>query len=359
MEQKPRKSTRYVQNVISTIVLSCIALAALLFNIFLLVRLVRVDHAKEVAEETAAQFEDAVYIREDEAAAAAEAAFANGRTEEREALREHIESGMSEGRTALSMVRELFPDKVVVSHRGNYVFHDISDRVPAHPFVPESFTLDENLRLQLSAEEQQQEQFGIDVSALQGEIEWDRVAASGVDFVMVRAALRGTATGELTEDSHFTDNIEGAAAAGIRTGVYFYSSAVSVQEAREDAAFLLERLEPYREQITLPVALGLEFSDEEGTRQYDVSQEVMTEVAKTFLTEVEKAGYTPMLYGNVRTFCVMVDITRLAAYPRWIAYYDMPLYFPYDFDYWQYTARGTLPGIEGEVDFNIGVKSGR
>ena len=194
---------------------------------------------------------------------------------------------------------------------------------------------------------------GIDISHYQGKIDWKKVAADGIDFAFIRVGFRGSSEGKLVEDEYFIDNIEGALENHIEVGVYFYTQAVTTEEAKEEAQFLLDLLEPY--DITYPVVLDLEEVNGK-SRTDDMTQEDFTDAAIEFLDTVEKAGYRPMIYGNLKTFFIMLDMSRIEKYDKWFAYYQTPVYFPYEFTIWQYSSTGKVDGIKGDVDLNVSMK---
>ena len=151
---------------------------------------------------------------------------------------------------------------------------------------------------------------GVDVSEHQHEVDWDRVAASGVDFAMIRVGRRGYSEGGLFEDPWYKRNIEGALNSGLRVGVYFFSQAINVQEAMEEARFVLERLKGY--QVTLPVIFDWEkIEGVEDARTNDLSAATRSDCAVAFCETVKRAGYTPGLYFNRNLGYYGYDLTRL------------------------------------------------
>lgn len=192
---------------------------------------------------------------------------------------------------------------------------------------------------------------GIDVSRYQEEIEWDKVAGDGIEYAFIRLGIRGYTEGEIVEDETFTYNIEGALDNGIAAGVYFFTQATSVEEAKEEAQYVLDALEPY--DVTYPVVLDVEAVTSKNARTADLTMEERTEYCITFCEMIKQAGYTPMIYGNLKTFMLMLDLEKLEEYDKWFAHYDEEFYYPYDFKIWQYTDAGSVAGINGEVDINI------
>ena len=192
---------------------------------------------------------------------------------------------------------------------------------------------------------------GIDVSKYQGEIDWNLVRGSNVEYAFLRLGIRGYESGAIVLDETFETNIQGATSAGVGVGVYFFTQAITVEEAIEEADFVLEQIAPY--QVTYPVVLDVEDITDELARTKNLTKEERTEIAIAFLERIKEAGYTPMIYGNLKTFLVMLDMEKLEEYSKWFAYYTYPIYFPYAYDYLQYTEKGTVLGIEGEVDLNL------
>lgn len=193
---------------------------------------------------------------------------------------------------------------------------------------------------------------GVDVSAYQGEIDWAEVKAAGVEFAMVRAGFRGYGqAGPIRQDDFFWANMEGALAAGLRVGVYFFSQAVSEEEAAEEAAAVLEWIEPY--DVTYPVVFDWESIPHAHARTDDVEPETVNECVKTFCSAVEEAGHIPMVYFNRNHGYGVIDLEQLSDCGFWLAGYSRVPSFDYSFDIWQYSCTGSVPGIAGNVDLNL------
>lgn len=197
---------------------------------------------------------------------------------------------------------------------------------------------------------------GIDVSSHQGEIDWEAVADSGVEFAIIRAGYRGYSEGELFVDPFFFENIEGALENGLDVGVYFFSQALNTEEALEEAEFLLEAVEGY--ELALPVVFDWERISYDGGRTAEASGVTVTDCAIAFCEAVEAEGYTAMCYGSPNTVNSDLYIDRLLDYPFWLAHYTEDLAvtdYPYHYDIWQYTSDGSVPGIETRVDLNVAI----
>lgn len=194
---------------------------------------------------------------------------------------------------------------------------------------------------------------GIDVSAHQGEIDWKQVAASGVEFAMIRVGYRGYGEeGKLMLDPNYRQNIEGALEAGLDVGVYFFSQATSIWEVEEELEILLQAIEGY--DITYPVVFDWEhILNHSNARTRDVTGTSITRMTDFFCHEVNEAGYTPAVYFNKDLAYLHLDLERLEGNLFWLAEYDSKPEFYYHFEMWQYTSKGRIPGIEGDVDMNL------
>lgn len=196
---------------------------------------------------------------------------------------------------------------------------------------------------------------GIDVSEHQGEIDWEAVASSGVEFAMIRAGYRGYGeAGTLREDLFFQANMDGALANGIAVGVYFFSQALNAEEAAEEAAFLLELLEPYGPgALALPVYFDWEDITHDTARTNGLDGEIITDCALAFTDAMEAAGYAAGVYAYRYLGYFQYDLTRLAGLSLWIgAVGDWPDFY-YAHELWQYSIEGDLPGIDGNVDLDL------
>ncbi len=195
---------------------------------------------------------------------------------------------------------------------------------------------------------------GVDVSVHQGDIDWEMVKESGIDFAMVRLGYRGYGSGKAELDENYKDNIIGARDAGLDVGAYFFSQAVTAEEAVEEAELVIDCLEGL--DVNYPVVFDWEIIYGDDARTDNVSVDVLTDCCVAFCETIKNAGYTPMIYQNKRTSIFKLDLNRLNDYDFWLAEYNHEPSYYYDFDMWQYTSEGRVPGIKGEVDLNISFK---
>ncbi len=193
---------------------------------------------------------------------------------------------------------------------------------------------------------------GIDVSYYQGNIDWKKVKAAGIEFVFVRAGYRGYSNGRLVKDSCFDQNMQGALAAGLEVGVYFFSQAINVQEAQEEATFTYNLIKTY--DVTFPVAFDAEYATSGRTGRADhLSPSTRTLVVNAFCSQIKSYGYTPMLYAGIYFMRDELQMNLLSNYQLWIPRYNSTLGYDGEYKCWQYTSEGRVNGISGNVDMNV------
>ena len=226
----------------------------------------------------------------------------------------------------------------------------ISPYLPKHEY---DFTklVCQSDRMKYFEDGQQISKEGIDISEVQDYVDFVKVKKSGIDFVMLRVGARGYGTGQLILDEYFSDNIKRAADAGLDVGVYFFSQAITEEEAVEEANMVLDALAEY--QITYPIAYDMERITADKSRTESLSKSERTAIAKAFLDTAAAAGYKTLLYGNKEWLIKQIDMSKLTAYDVWLSQSaDIPDY-PYKFTMWQYTSSGAVDGVMGNVDLNI------
>lgn len=284
---------------------------------------------------------------EEQLAQAALAAKKEGSAEVLDAIKASLEDGTS----TVETLRPFYPDELVLASSGRLHFVPIQENLKKNSYLEENLTILENGEYQYVVDGQVASHKGIDVSKHQGSIDWNAVAADGVEFAFIRVALRGYGTGKLVEDEYFEENIQGAVSAGIKVGVYIYSQAVNEEELLEEANLVLEKIAPYK--IECPVVFDVEkVSGGEG-RMNNLTLEERTNLTLLFCQTIENAGYRPMIYHNMEMGVLMLDLEKLENYDKWFAYYNQDMYYPYDYKIWQYSDKGTVNGISTGVDLNI------
>lgn len=262
-------------------------------------------------------------------------------------LRGRLENG--EG--TMTILRDLYPEHVVMLDSGQYYFLPLQEDLAFNNYVDDNFIAEESGLVSYRQDGETITKKGIDVSKYQGKIDWEAVKNDGVDYAIIRVGIRGYSEGGIVEDEFFRQNIEGAIANGIPVGVYFFTQAINETEALEEADFVLEMLQGYS--LTYPVYLDIEDVKKENCRTNSLTVEERTNNAKVFLEKIAAAGYQPALYGNMKTFLLMLDLASLEQYDKWFAGYTLPIYYPYEYKMLQYSEKGKVAGVPGKVDVNI------
>ena len=191
---------------------------------------------------------------------------------------------------------------------------------------------------------------GMDVSKFQGEIDWEKAKAAGIDFAIIRCGYRGYGSGALVEDSTYRRNIQGAINAGLRVGVYFYSQAINEAEAVEEASMVLSLVSGY----SLPLGVYYDTESVGGGRANALSAAERTACAVAFCETIRSAGYSAGVYSYASWFYNALNFANISKYNIWIAQYRDTLSFSYKHNIWQYTGSGSVKGISKPVDMNIG-----
>ncbi len=251
----------------------------------------------------------------------------------------------------VNALRPLYENALVVASNGQYHFIPIDETRKMHSLQEENLKILDNGLVEYVENGQVVSHKGIDVSKHQGEIDWAKVAEDGVEFAFIRVGNRGYGTGAIVEDPQFDANVVGAITNGIDVGVYFFSQAVTVEEAIEEAQFVLNKIAPYN--LSCPIVLDVEKVSDSEARMNKISVEERTANTLAFLQTIEAAGYETMLYHNMEMGTLMLDMTQFEDYEKWFAYYNKEIYYPYEFTVWQYSDKGRVQGIKGDVDVNI------
>ena len=272
--------------------------------------------------------------------------------EEENKILSGIRDGLTSGTTMVEPLRPYYPNELVVVSNGTFNFVPIRDDLQKNDYVLENLNILEDGEVQYMQDGQVVSHKGIDVSKHQGNIDWTKVAADGVEFAFIRVGLRGYGTeGKLVEDEIFEQNVKGALQAGIKVGVYFYSQAITDEELLEEANLVLEKVKPYN--IELPIVFDVEKVSGGKGRANELSVEERTRLTALFCQTIQDAGYKPMIYHNMEMGTLMLDLGQLEQYDKWFAYYNDDLYYPYAYKVWQYSEKGAVDGINEEVDLNI------
>ena len=191
---------------------------------------------------------------------------------------------------------------------------------------------------------------GVDVSAYQGKVDWKKVKASGIDFAIIRLGYRGYESGKLVEDDYAKANLKGAAEAGLKVGAYFFSQALNIKETDEEIKFILKILGNTK--LDMPIVLDWEIpASTARTRKMDAT--TLTDIQRHFCGQMRDKGYQPMIYFNWHQSEHLYVLHDLEEYPFWLALYQDRMTYPWKVEMWQYTDKGKVPGIQGNVDLNV------
>lgn len=344
--REPEKSNpnhRKVFYFLNILFMCMITAASLAMTVILFVRLERLRSEKQVEGSiyTDSQIEKIRY-------GAAQA--------ERNRLLLEIQSSFESGNSTISMLRNLFPGDLVVMWEGRYYFYPVDRNLQTNPFSETDFAQGENGGMDYIGENAGVSvNRGVDVSALNGEIDWAKVAEEQIAFAMIRAAVRNT-DGELAQDERFQENMSGAKSVGLRIGCYVDLDADSEKAAEEIADFVLSNLSMSQQEMGAPVAVRVQIPDHTSSLNGQTREE-WTQGVRAFCAKIKKAGYEPVIYANTAAFHMLLNMAELEEYDKWIADYGDYLYFPYKFKCWQYSLKGTVNGIEGDVALDLSVST--
>lgn len=192
---------------------------------------------------------------------------------------------------------------------------------------------------------------GVDISKTQDYVDFLELKRAGIEFVMLRLGQRGYSSGEITIDEYFMDNLKRASEAGLDVGVYFFSQAVTVEEAEEEAQFVIDTLSENK--IQYPVVFAMDTIPNEVSRIDSLDKMERTNIALAFMDKIRENGYFPMVYGDKEWLIQKLSLGSMIGYDVWLSQeMDIPDY-PYQFVMWQYTTHGSVAGIAGDANLNI------
>lgn len=350
----PKNYSKMVRNtkiLISVIFLSLVSVFSLSVCIALLLGNAATKRQADALQSELDALESEGYYTTAQAQQLMDQAILEAKQEAGEEIREGFKNKLDEG-DKLGAIRSIFPNEIITEYAGQYSFSPINKDFAKKSISKDDFAIGEDGFISYQgADESILIKRGIDVSRSQGEIDFTKVKESGIDFVILRAGLRGSAEGQLLEDDYFKSNLKNAVKAELDVGINFYSQAIDVKEAEEEADFVIELLEGAT--ITYPVAIDLEQVSSSDARTAKMSKQLYSEIADAFCRKISEAGYTPMIQGNIRTYSQLIDDELLQNYPVWVVYYGFPQYYPYEYYMWQFSKNGNIDGIKGEVNLDI------
>jgi len=263
---------------------------------------------------------------------------------------ENLKKRLTSGDSTTQIFRDFYPDDLIVYDQGAFQFIPKNYDLQMHEFDTELFSTAEDGRLNYD-DDSYELLHGIDVSKYQGKIDWTKLKEQGIDYAILRVGIRGYSEGSIKDDDTFVTNIEGAIENDIQVGVYFFTQAINNEESLEEAEYVLEKIKDYK--LDYPVYIDVEHVASSSCRTKDLNKHERTALIKTFLNRIKEEGYEAGIYGNTKSFLLMMDLEELEEYPKWLASYSLPLYYPYDFEILQYSESGKLTGIKEKVDLNL------
>ncbi len=353
--KKYSKMVRHTKILISVIFLSLVSIFALSTCIALLLSNAATKRQADASQSELDALENEGYYTTAQAQQLMDQAVSEAMKEAGDDLRIRFKEKLIQG-DKLGAIRSIFPDDIVTEFGGQYYFTPIDRGINADPLSDDDLAFtDDGFLSYVGTNENITVTRGVDISRTQGDIDFDKVKEAGIDFVMIRAGLRGSAEGQILEDDYFETYLSKARKAGLEVGVYFYSQAIDANEAAEEAEFVIDHLQGA--EITYPIAIDLDQISSSEARTSKLSKQLYSEIADAFCSRISEAGYTPMLQGGIRTFSELIEKEELQKYPTWIIYYGLPQYYPYEYHMWQYSKTGRVDGISGDVNLDICVKN--
>lgn len=226
-------------------------------------------------------------------------------------------------------------------------------KIAMNSYNVSNFSIDNGFMAYFDEDGNKISHLGVDLSYHNENINWSTLKESGCEFVMLRCGYRGYTEGGLVEDEKFEDYFNAAKAAGLNVGVYFFTQSTTVEEAIEEADFVLELLDG--RQLEYPIALDTEYVNDSKARTNvaEISDELRSEMCIAFCERIREFGYYPIIYASENWMRRDMNLKMLKDYEFWAAQYRDENDFLYDFTMWQYTEEGEIPGIKGHVDLDI------
>ncbi len=229
----------------------------------------------------------------------------------------------------------------------------ILGQIPINSYNTANFYIEDGFMAYHDDEGNKISHLGVDLSYHQENVNWDELAASGIEFVMLRCGYRGYSEGGLVKDEKFDEYAKACNDRNIPLGVYFFTQAVSVEEAEREAEFTIDLIKDYK--ISYPVAIDTEYvSDKEArTNIEEIDEDLRSSMCIAFCEKIKEAGYYPMIYASENWIRRELDFEALQEYDFWAPQYLEENDFMYDFTIWQYTERGFIKGVDEQVDLDI------
>lgn len=261
--------------------------------------------------------------------------------QEIKAVREELATVIEE-QSAINMTNVYVPERKI--NEG---------KIAMNSYNTENFRIDNGFMAYFDDKDNKISHFGCDLSYHNDDVNWDELAASGCEFVFLRIGYRGYTEGGLVKDEKFDEYAKEAKRVGINLGVYFFTQSTTVEEAVEEAEYVIEVLDGMT--LEYPIAYDTEHVNDSSARtnKADISDELRSQMCIAFCEKIKENGYYPIIYASENWMRRNMDLKMLTDYEFWAPQYLDENDFLFDFTIWQYTEEGSIPGVKGDVDLDI------
>lgn len=238
----------------------------------------------------------------------------------------------------------------VINEKGKKKYYEILSSVKKNDYDFEANLTREEGRLSYK-DGKREAVLGVDLSKYNGNVDFKKLKDAGIQFAMLRLGSRGYGSGTITLDDKFVEYAQNAAVSGIMTGAYFYSSAINETEAVEEANYIVGAVSGFN--VKYPIAIDIERVSGDSSRTEKLTNEERTKIVKTFCDTVKGYGYNPIIYSTRDMLISGLNLEELDEYDVWLADEQIPTDYPYRFSIWQYSQRGNIEGVDGDVDLDL------
>lgn len=238
----------------------------------------------------------------------------------------------------------------VINEKGKKKYYEILSSVKKNDYDFEANLTREEGRLSYK-DGKREAVLGVDLSKYNGNVDFKKLKDAGIQFAMLRLGSRGYGSGTITLDDKFVEYAQNAAVSGIMTGAYFYSSAINETEAVEEANYIVGAVSGFN--VKYPIAIDIERVSGDSSRTEKLTNEERTKIVKTFCDTVKGYGYNPIIYSTRDMLISGLNLEELDEYDVWLADEKIPTDYPYRFSIWQYSQRGNIEGVDGDVDLDL------
>ena len=238
----------------------------------------------------------------------------------------------------------------VINEKGKKKYYEILSSVKKNDYDFEANLTREEGRLSYK-DGKREAVLGVDLSKYNGNVDFKKLKDAGIQFAMLRLGSRGYGSGTITLDDKFVEYAQNAAVSGIMTGAYFYSSAINETEAVEEANYIVGAVSGFN--VKYPIAIDIERVSGDSSRTEKLTNEERTKIVKTFCDTVRGYGYNPIIYSTRDMLISGLNLEELDEYDVWLADEKIPTDYPYRFSIWQYSQRGNIEGVDGDVDLDL------